>query len=181
MDQVQVYFNDSSQYKEARPEAPLHDYQQVYTKLTMAQLHKLELETRISSSPAKFFEVYHNKSYLMPRICPDKLQSIEVLQGDGKSVGSIRLWTYVMGVPVIAKDKIVGVDEAKKSIAFEIIDGEVTKYFKRFKATLEGGVDRVKWSVEYEKASEEVPHPHSHLQFLAAMAIEIDAYLIKAN
>lgn len=82
---------------------------------------------------------------------------------------------------MIAKDKIVAVDEAKKSITFELIDGEVTKYFKSFKARLEGGVDTVKWSLEYEKASEEVPHPHSHLHFLMAMAAEIDAYLLKSN
>lgn len=83
---------------------------------------------------------------------------------------------------MIAKDKIVAVDEANKSITFEIIDGEVMKYFKSFKATLEAaGVDSVKWSVEYEKASEEVPHPHSHLHFLEAMARDIDAYLVKTK
>lgn len=63
----------------------------------MAQLHKLELQTLIISSPQKFFDVYHTKTSLMPSISPDKLQSIEVLEGDGKSVGSVRLWTYVMG------------------------------------------------------------------------------------
>lgn len=63
----------------------------------MAQLHKLELQTLIISSPRKFFDVYHSKTYLMPSMSPDKLQSIKVLQGDGKSVGSVRLWTYVMG------------------------------------------------------------------------------------
>ncbi|XP_057777506.1 MLP-like protein 34 [Salvia miltiorrhiza] len=148
----------------------------------MAQLHKLELQTLITSSPHKFFDIYHNKTYLMPTICPDKLQSVQVLQGDGKNVGSVRLWTYVMGVPVIAKDKIVGVDEVNKSITFELIDGEVTKYYKRFVATLEAeGVNTVKWSLEYEKASEDVPHPHSHLQFLGAMATDIDAYLLKTK
>ncbi|KAL1568582.1 MLP-like protein 28 [Salvia divinorum] len=146
----------------------------------MAQLQKLELQTLITSSPHKFFDIYHKKTYLMPSICPGKLRSVQVLEGDGKSIGSVRLWTYVMGVPVIATDKIVAVDEVNKSITFELIDGEVTKYFKSFKATLEaGGVDTVKWSVEYDKANEDVPHPHSHLQFLGTMAKDIDAYLLK--
>ena len=86
----------------------------------------------------------------------------------------------VLGVPVIATDKIVALDEVNKSITFELIDGEVTKYFKSFKATLEaGGVNTVKWSVEYDKVNEDVPHPHSHLQFLGTMAKDIDAYLLK--
>ncbi|KAI3453135.1 hypothetical protein Pfo_009798 [Paulownia fortunei] len=150
----------------------------------MAQLHKLELQTQITSPPDIFFDIYKNKTYLMPSISPDKLQSIQVLEGDGKSVGSVRLWTYVMGVPVIAKDKIVAVDEENKSITFELIGGEVTKCFKSFKATLEAtakaDMNIVKWVLEYEKASEDVPSPHSHLEFLVNMATEIDAYLLKA-
>ncbi|KAL7110717.1 hypothetical protein ACP275_05G043200 [Erythranthe tilingii] len=150
----------------------------------MAQLHKLELQTQITSRPEKFFDLYKNKTYLMPKISPDKLQSIRVLEGDGKSLGSVRLWTYVMGIPVIAKDKIVAVDEVNRSITFELIGGEVTKYFNNFKATIEATTEDnkniVKWKLEYEKVSENVPTPHSHLEFLVTMSKEIDTYLIKA-
>lgn len=87
---------------------------------------------------------------------------------------------------MIAKDKIVAVEEERKVIAFELIDGEVTKYFNNFKATLEvmrtgeAGKNMVKWRLEYEKASEEVPCPNSHLEFLVNMSREIDAYLVKS-
>ncbi|CAA0817173.1 Polyketide cyclase/dehydrase and lipid transport superfamily protein [Striga hermonthica] len=151
----------------------------------MAQLHKIELQTQIRSSPSKLFDVYKNKIYLMPKICPNKVEKVDVLEGDGKSLGSVRLWTYVMGVPVIAKDKIVAVDEEKRSITFELIDGEVTKYFNHFKATFvattaKANMNLVKWILEYEKASEDVPNPSGHLEFLANMVMEIDAYLFKA-
>lgn len=63
----------------------------------MAQIHKIEVQTQTRSSPDRVFDIYKNKSYLMPKISPDKLQSIEVIEGDGISVGSVRLWTYVMG------------------------------------------------------------------------------------
>lgn len=63
----------------------------------MAQICRLELQTEIKSSPDRIFDIYKNKTSLMPKISPDKLKSIEVLEGDGKSVGSVRLWTYVMG------------------------------------------------------------------------------------
>ncbi|KAA8529041.1 hypothetical protein F0562_033471 [Nyssa sinensis] len=120
----------------------------------------------------------------MPKICPGKFQSIEVLEGDGKSVGSVRLWTYIMGNPVIAKDKIDAIDEEKKSISFNLIGGEVTKYYQSFKATLqatsEGNANLVKWTLEYEKANEDVPTPYSHLDFLLAQSRHVDAYLLKA-
>lgn len=151
----------------------------------MAQLCKLELQIEIKSSPERVFDVYKNKTSLMPKISPDKLQSIQVLEGDGKSVGSIRLWTYVMGTPVAAKDKIDAIDMGNKTITFELIGGEVTNYFKSFKATLkataQGDINMVKWTLEYEKASEDVPTPHSHLDFLISCSRDVDAYLIKAQ
>ncbi|KAL3510573.1 hypothetical protein ACH5RR_029974 [Cinchona calisaya] len=121
----------------------------------------------------------------MPKISPGKLQSIQVLEGDGKSVGSIRLWTYVMGTPVIAKDKIDAIDEENKTITFGLIGGEVTNYFKSFKATLQaivqGGINIVKWTLEYEKANDDVPTPHSHLDFLINCSRDVDAYLLKSQ
>ncbi|XP_051145565.1 MLP-like protein 43 [Andrographis paniculata] len=155
----------------------------------MAQVHKLEVEAEIKSCPDKLFDVYKNKAYLMPQICPDKIHSIQVLESDGKSVGSVRLWTYVMGVSVIAKDRIGAVDEERRSITFEVVGGDVTNYFNNFKATLEVLISddqnnnnhnyKVKWRLEYEKASEDVADPHSHLHFLLNISAQIDDYLFK--
>ncbi|XAR72242.1 hypothetical protein NMG60_11018814 [Bertholletia excelsa] len=150
----------------------------------MAQIWKLEQQTEIKSSPDRLFDIYKNKSHLMPKICPQNLQSVQVLDGDGRSVGSVRLWTYIMGRPVIAKDKIGAVDEENRSITFDLIGGEVTKYYSSFKATLQAtsreGKNWAKWTLEFEKLNEQVPTPHSHMEFLLNGAKEIDAYLLNA-
>ncbi|GFY96382.1 hypothetical protein Acr_11g0006880 [Actinidia rufa] len=150
----------------------------------MAQLCRLEHQIEIKSSPAWFFDIYKNKTYLMPKISPDNIQSIQVLEGDGRSVGSVRMWTYILGSPVMAKDKIDAVDEENRSITFDLIGGEVTNYYKSFKATLQAtskdGTNLAKWTLEYEKANEHVPTPHSHIDFLATLGREIDSYLLKA-
>ncbi|KAF7849987.1 hypothetical protein BT93_L0057 [Corymbia citriodora subsp. variegata] len=149
----------------------------------MAQMRKLEKQAQIKSSPEKLFDIYKNKIDLMPKISPNKLRSIEIIEGDGKSVGSVRLWTYFLGDSVIAKDKIDAIDEGNKSITFEIIGGEVTKYFASYKANIqlvsEGQSNFVKWSVEYEKKNEQVPDPHPQLDFLITMAKEVDSYLVQ--
>ncbi|KAK6922219.1 Bet v I/Major latex protein, partial [Dillenia turbinata] len=149
-----------------------------------AQMMKIDLQAQIESSPNRLFDIYKNKSNLLPKICPHRVQTIKVLEGDGKTVGSVRLWTYVMGGPVIAKDRIDAIDEKNHSITFELIGGEVTKYFKSFKATIQFTADPdmnlVKCSLEFEKANEDVPTPYSHLDFLVSMSKEVDAYLLKA-
>lgn len=63
----------------------------------MSQLCKLEAQTEIKSSPDKFYDIYKKKTYLQLKIVPGKIQSIQVLEGDGETAGSIRLWTYIMG------------------------------------------------------------------------------------
>lgn len=68
-------------------------------------------------------------------------------------------------------------------MTFDLIGGEVTNYYKSFKATIEATSEAhtnlVKWSLEYEKANETVPSPESHLAFLLDVSKEVDAYLLK--
>ncbi|XP_047311742.1 MLP-like protein 28 [Impatiens glandulifera] len=151
----------------------------------MAQICRLELQSRIQSSPDKLFDLYKNKTHLMSKISPSKLQGVNVLQGDGKSVGSVRLWTYnLLGRSVIAKDRIDDVDEKNMSITFEIIGGEVTKFYKSYKANLttysDKGVNFAKWTLVYEKADETVPTPYANIDFLMNSTKEFDTnYLVK--
>lgn len=82
-----------------------------------------------------------------------------------------------------AKEKIEELDESKKKVAYSVIDGDMMKYYKIFKATLEvipeGEGSIVKWMCEYEKASDEVPDPSIIRDFAAKNFQEIDAYLLK--
>ena len=34
----------------------------------------------------------------MPKICPEYIKGVQVVQGDWEAVGSIKLWTYVAGI-----------------------------------------------------------------------------------
>ncbi|XP_052205520.1 MLP-like protein 423 [Diospyros lotus] len=148
----------------------------------MAQICKLESQTEIKSSPDRLFDIYKNKINLMPKICPSKIQSIQVLEGDGRSEGSVRLWTYILGgTPVIAKDKIYAMDEENKLITFDLIGGEITKYYNNFKATLQATPNLAKWTLGYEKANEDIPTPHSNIDFLKSITREVDDYLLKVQ
>ena len=63
----------------------------------MAQIAKMEAQVEIKSPSNKFYEVLSSKAHLLPKACPDKIKSIEVVEGDWKSVGSVKLWTYCIG------------------------------------------------------------------------------------
>ncbi|CAI0379668.1 unnamed protein product [Linum tenue] len=63
----------------------------------MARAGTLEVDVEIKSPADKFWENIRNSTTLFPKAFPDQYKSIEVLQGDGKAPGSIRLFTYAEG------------------------------------------------------------------------------------
>lgn len=84
------------------------------------------------------------------------------------------------------KERIDAADEENKTVAYSVIDGELATFYKEFKATLvvtpkgDGDGAVVKWSIEYEKASEEVPEPNIMQEFAVKTFNGLDAHLAKA-
>ncbi|KAK8529238.1 hypothetical protein V6N13_102174 [Hibiscus sabdariffa] len=62
----------------------------------MAQLRRTESQFEIKSSADKFFDVYKNKPYLMPKLSNQVVTDIKLLQGDWNAEGSFRLWHIVV-------------------------------------------------------------------------------------
>ncbi|CAD5168006.1 unnamed protein product [Musa acuminata subsp. malaccensis] len=120
----------------------------------------VEVGVEVKSSPDKFWTAIHASTKLIPRILPPHHKSIRIIEGDGNSVGTIRLLKYAQGVPLItfAKQAAEELDDA------DITDSEIVSFYKTFKTTLKvearGDSSLVKYYIEYEKVYEEVPDPH---------------------
>ncbi|KAH0450225.1 hypothetical protein IEQ34_020917 [Dendrobium chrysotoxum] len=146
---------------------------------------KLEIEVEVSSPADKFWEILRDSTDLFPKIFPQQYKSIQVIEGDGKSVGSIRAINYAEGIPFVkfAKEKIEVADDANKLVSYSVIEGEILSYYKSFRPTLQvlskGDGAVVKWSVEYEKLNEEVPDPELIQEMAIQTFKELDAYLLK--
>ncbi|KAK1316148.1 hypothetical protein QJS10_CPA05g01912 [Acorus calamus] len=147
---------------------------------------KLELEVVTKSSADKFWGAIRNSSELFPKILPEQFKSIEVVEGDGQSVGSVRLVQYAEGVPIVTftKEKLEIADEENKTVSYTVIDGELATLFKSFKATLQvvplpqGEGALVKWNIEYDKASDEVPDPNLVQETAKKTFTDLDDYLL---
>lgn len=148
----------------------------------------LEIEIAVKSSADQIWEALKDSSNLFPKIFPDLYKSAEILEGDGKSAGSVILMKYVEveGAPAItfSKDKLQEVDNANKSLSYAVIEGEITALYKTFKTTLQvvpkGDECSVKWRLEYEKAHEEVPEPEFVKEIVVKTFQGIDDHILKA-
>lgn len=83
-----------------------------------------------------------------------------------------------------SKEKIDTADDANKIVSYSVIDGDLAAFYKNFKASLQvipkGDGSLVKWSLEFEKAKEEVPDPNIILEIAVKTFKDLDAYLLKA-
>lgn len=63
----------------------------------MAISGKLEVEIEVKSNADKFWSTIRDSTVIFPKAFPNDYKSIEIVEGDGKSAGSVRLITYAEG------------------------------------------------------------------------------------
>ena len=64
----------------------------------MALYGKLENDVKIKASAEKFHEILHQRPYYMSNICSDKIQDVELQDGEWGKAGTIQNWRYVLGL-----------------------------------------------------------------------------------
>lgn len=58
---------------------------------------KLEADVEIKSSAEKFHHMWAGRVHDLPKATPDKIQNCELQEGDWGKVGSVVIWSYVIG------------------------------------------------------------------------------------
>ncbi|KAA3482943.1 MLP-like protein 423 [Gossypium australe] len=126
---------------------------------------QLHVDFELKSPAEKVWGTIRDSTTIFPQALSHDYKSIQVLEGDGKAPGSVRLINYSEGSPIVkvSKERIESVDEAENKYVYSIIDGDLLKYYKTFIGKVivvpKGESSLVKWSYEFEKASEEIPDP----------------------
>ncbi|KAF0890456.1 hypothetical protein E2562_002826 [Oryza meyeriana var. granulata] len=151
---------------------------------------KVELVVEVKSPADKLWTALRDSTELFPKIFPEQYKSIETVEGDGKSAGTVRLLKYTEGVPMVtfAKEKVEVADDEKKVVSYSVVDGELVNFYKNFRVTLQvtpkgGGEDGagavVSWAMDFDKASEQVPDPDVIKETAAKTFHDLDDYLLK--
>ncbi|KAK9706941.1 hypothetical protein RND81_07G162500 [Saponaria officinalis] len=83
--------------------------------------------------------------------------------------------------------KVAEVSEKNKWVRYEYLDGQVLRnYYSELKSKFEvipNGEEGclVKWSLEYEKKSEDAPNADIYVHFMLGVAKDMDAHLCSAS
>ncbi|KAK4423809.1 MLP-like protein [Sesamum alatum] len=149
---------------------------------------EFEVEIELKSNAEKLWSALKEHVTIFPKAAPDKYDIVEVLEGDGLSVGSVVLFkkTETNGSSRMTQ-RIELVDEAKKTLIYSVIGGDIMKYYKTYKSitrVMSTDHDRralAKCAVVYEKAVEHVPDPDLLKTFIVELFHQIDAYLLSSS
>ncbi|XP_006652389.1 MLP-like protein 423 [Oryza brachyantha] len=149
---------------------------------------KVELVVEVKSPADKLWTALRGSTELFPKIFPEQYKSIETVEGDGKSAGTVRLLKYAEGVPMVtfAKEKVEVADDEKKVVSYSVVDGELVSFYKNFRVTLQvtpkggdGSGAVVSWAMDFDKTSEQVPDPDVIKETAAKTFHDLDDYLLK--
>ncbi len=150
------------------------------------QIDSIVAKVELKSPIEKFYGFFRNHLGDLINLFPELYQSIHLVEGEHLSAGSVILFKYHLGHELVSeKWSMRVVDDAKKYIIYEAVEGDMQKYYKVLRAKFEaidGGLSKVrgsfaKWTVEYEKAYENVSSPASHMELFLKISKGVDAYL----
>ena len=86
-----------------------------------------------------------------------------------------------------AKEKVEVADDEKKVVSYSVVDGELVSFYTNFRVTVkvtpstkEGEAGAVvNWTMDFDKASEQVPDPDVIKETAAKTFHDLDEYLLK--
>ncbi|XP_027908837.1 MLP-like protein 43 [Vigna unguiculata] len=147
---------------------------------------KITTEIGVHATAAKWFNLFakqlHHVQNLAERVHGTKLHRGQ----DWHHPESIKQWTYVIdGKVTTCQESIESIDEANKTITYKLFNGDIDQQFKVFKFIFQA-IDKnsggaiIKWTIEYERVSEDVDPPYGYVEYLHKSTRDIDAHLLKA-
>ncbi|KAL7132271.1 hypothetical protein ABFS83_12G061400 [Erythranthe nasuta] len=147
----------------------------------MGLIGKLVSGTNIKSDGDVFHEIFRVRPHHISNMSPDVVQNVDLHDGEWGTVGSVIFWHYTHdGKECVAKDIIEAIDEEKRLVTFDMVEGDLMELYKTFKATVHvdtvGEDNLVTWTFDYEKLNEDVTEPHTLMDLCLKMTKDIESH-----
>ncbi|KAH6825788.1 hypothetical protein C2S53_019794 [Perilla frutescens var. hirtella] len=137
---------------------------------------KIEAEIELKSPAEKVWNNLKQFTVVFPKALPQTYERIDVLEGDGKSVGSVILSIFKESQSV--KERIELVDDEKKIPSYSFLEGEILNHYKNYEAII---CVTSQMKSELEKADAHAPNPDFFRDFVVKLFHDFDAYLLKSS
>ncbi|XP_021894184.1 kirola-like [Carica papaya] len=142
----------------------------------------LKGEVKIKSSGEEFFEFFWKQTYKLPKINPQRIRSIQLLEGHWGKQGAVLLFRTIRPSGELRSSRrVIEVLNYKKKIAVvNAVAGNLLNEYKYLKI-IQHDVPKneVKYMIEFEKLNDEVPDPIILMEGIIETTKLVDEYLMK--
>ncbi|RZC86756.1 hypothetical protein C5167_030109 [Papaver somniferum] len=145
-------------------------------------------EVEVNCSANMFYGFFKNKVTQLANHFPETYKRIQVIKGDGTSVGSVCLWKIELdGRFITQKAEMIAVNSENKSITWNFLKGgDVMNLYKSFQIKLVSVTPTgeesclVEWSVNYENArGDYLLIPTGFINLLRKISVKLPSQLNK--
>ncbi|KAL4025819.1 hypothetical protein IC575_014225 [Cucumis melo] len=150
----------------------------------MSQSDSIWVKVQLKSSIEKFYGFFRNHMGDLVNLFPEQFNNFAIVEGQKFSADTVIQLKYHLGSRQLltANIKLKVVDDMKKYIIYETIEGDLLKNYKVFTVKLEvvngslnkvGGGSFAKWTID---AKENVPSPENYVEMFINISKGVDAY-----
>ncbi|CAI9096005.1 OLC1v1032065C1 [Oldenlandia corymbosa var. corymbosa] len=142
---------------------------------------KIVTKTEVKSSPDAIYDIFAHKPFELITVAPDIFKSLDLIDGLWGVLGCVLSITYIDGGGSHEiRDTIVAIDDAKKTVTYMIIAGDLLSLYTTISATFQAETDSdgknfVTWTMDYVKLLPTSPEPTSLMDVVVSSVKEIDA------
>ncbi|CAI9785472.1 unnamed protein product [Fraxinus pennsylvanica] len=122
---------------------------------------KLTAQIEMIAGGDVFHELLSNSPHQIPSISPNTIHGCDLHEGEWGTVGSVYFWKFTHdGKQKVAKDIVEAIDKEKRSLTFNVIEGDLIELYKVFKISFHvethDDIDLVTWILDYEKLKDDI-------------------------
>ncbi|KAL3510561.1 hypothetical protein ACH5RR_029962 [Cinchona calisaya] len=145
-----------------------------------------EFVQEIRSPGNVFLEIFGCKKDYLPKLCPDKIPLVELVEGNLGDVGcTIRVRYSLGGKELISRETVEAVDKENQSMTYNIFEGDLMKMYKTLKITFQvtskDEKNYLKWTYIYEKVNADVPDPEALKDLASEITSIVDAHYMEVG
>ncbi|XP_009612232.1 kirola-like [Nicotiana tomentosiformis] len=121
-------------------------------------------------------EHFKSNPHQTSTMSPDKITNFTLHEGQLGNTGSVVSWKYVLGGKERHAKQALHIDDAKKSITFNFLEGYMNELYKSMTATLTAEGNWMTWTLVYEKLNENIPEPLDLLELAICLLKDLEPH-----
>ncbi|KAL0540237.1 hypothetical protein IC582_024470 [Cucumis melo] len=147
---------------------------------------KLESEIEINTPPHRFYKLFKEEIFEIPKACPKLVQKINIHGGDWSKHGhgSIKTWYYTIDEKAEVFKERVELDDKNLVIKLIGLEGDLFEHYKTFNETYKvvkkgPGQCAIILTLDYEKLHDGPPYPQKYYDAMIKLVKSVESHLKK--